>query len=100
VDPERRPSIKDMIKHPIINLRNNERKLRDQEAKLKHKEHHNDKLELRFKNAEEALEAREKQAKDKKSKMLELYNENLRRLKEVQKIQQRLLLKGHNIQQF
>jgi len=36
--PEKRPSVEDLIKLPKIKLRINERKMRDQYAKLKYKE--------------------------------------------------------------
>ena len=38
VDPTKRPSVEDLIKLPKIKLRINERKMRDQYAKLKYKE--------------------------------------------------------------
>ena len=37
-DPEKRPSVEELIKNPKIKLRINERKMRDQYAKLKYKE--------------------------------------------------------------
>lgn len=37
-DPTKRPSVEELIKNPKIKLRINERKMRDQYAKLKHKE--------------------------------------------------------------
>ena len=38
VDPCERPTVEDLIKLPKIKLRINERKMRDQYAKLKYKE--------------------------------------------------------------
>ena len=38
IDPRKRPTVEDLIKIPKIKLRINERKIRDQYAKLKYKE--------------------------------------------------------------
>ena len=49
VDPKERPTVETLIKLPKIKLRINERKMRDQYAKIKYKEYKLDKRQADIK---------------------------------------------------
>ena len=58
INPKNRPSVEDLIKNPKIKLRINERKMRDQYAKLKHKEQKLNKKSIQIDVRKQALDQR------------------------------------------
>lgn len=78
-DPDKRPTVEDLIKIPKIKLRINERKIRDQYAKLKYKEqkllkkeHDSNSRKEELNRREEELHEREQKAKDLHQKLKHL----------------------------
>lgn len=71
-EPEKRPSVADLMKNPKIKLRLNEREMRDEYSKLKQRELQiNEKLDS-LKNKEEDLKKKEEALKEREQKAQEL----------------------------